>query len=146
MKRKVVTIDEKASLAKTVDVMQKNEVGSVVVTRNRKAVGIITERDIIKLITRHRKTRSAKAKDIMSTPMIAAAPNVEMLEAVEFMVKKKIKKLPIVEGERLVGIVTFTDFATLQPAIAELLQKLGAVEEIPQRFMKYSGTEKRYII
>lgn len=146
MKRRVVTVDEEASVAKTVDMMQKNEVGSVVVTRKRKAVGIVTERDIIKLVNRHRGTRGVKAKDIMSTPMIAAEPNVEILEAVEFMVKKKIKKLPVVEGEKLVGIVTFTDFATLQPAIAEVLQKLRAVQEIPQRFMKYSGMEKRYVI
>lgn len=146
MKRKVITVDAADTASTAAEVMTRNGVGCVVVTDKQNAVGIITERDMVRVLSKSQVARGLKAMDIMSTPIIAVEPSMEIVDAVEFMIKKNIKKLPIVEQGKLVGIVTFTDFAMLQPAIAHVMTKLLASGQIPPRFMKYTGSERPYVV
>lgn len=137
MAKEVITIDEGASVKEAADVMNQAEIGSIVATRNGKAVGIVTERDLLKrIVSEGRNAKKTRVKDIMSTPLITIPPNMDVEEAARLMFKKKIKKLLIIDNNRLVGLVSLTDIARAQPSIANLLQKLGALRDTPKSIKK----------
>ena len=110
------------------DVVQKmNEfgIGSVLVVEEERSVGIITERDIMRSIGEPLFDPSVvKAKDIMSTQLVTISGDVSVEEAARLMVSRKIRKLPVVEDEKLVGIVTSMDVMRANPKILSLLEEL----------------------
>lgn len=92
--------------------MAKREIGSIIVTRNGKLFGIVTERDIIRKVgVRDAPLWNVKLEDIASHPLIVAEPSMTAEQAGETMTKNKIRKLPVVKEGNLLGIVTITDLA-----------------------------------
>jgi len=133
----VITIDVDATVMKTVKVMNDHEIGCVVVTRNKRAVGIITERDLLKRVIGKAKNPSkTKAREIMTKPLIAGYPEMELEEATKMMFEKKIKKLPVVDHGKLMGLITLTDVARFQPQMIKILKKLSDHVSAPQRIKK----------
>jgi len=133
----VVTVEAEATVREAVELMNKNEIGClVVVDKEEKPVGIITERDLLKRVLAKRKDPSgAKVKDIMSKPLVTGTPHMDIEAAVRFMFKHKIKKLPVVENDRLVGLVTLTDLVRFQPQIIRMLKELSS-QQLPPKHMK----------
>ena len=77
-----------------------------------KPVGIVTERDITRKVVAEGKTgRENRASDLMSHPLITAGPEISLYEAAKIMSRYKIRKLPIVRNNALLGVVTATDLA-----------------------------------
>src|SRR3989304_1054194 len=137
MVREVITIDENASVKEATDIMNQFEIGSIIATRKGKAVGIITERDLLKRIVAEGKSaKKTRVKTIMSSPLIVITPNTDLEEAARLMFEKKIKKLPVVDQNRLVGLVSLTDIARSQPEIIKILQKLAAIQNTPKSIKK----------
>jgi CBS domain-containing protein len=89
--------------------MIEHDIGSVVVTEGGRAIGVFTERDV----TRHVLTDAAlldeQVRDLMSSSVISVAPADQVVDVFELMNSKGIRRLPVVEGDRLVGIVTEGD-------------------------------------
>ncbi len=136
MVKEVVSIDSEVSVKDAVGIMAQNEIGSLVVTENRKPVGIITERDLLSRVLATGKNAEATiVKAIMSKPLICGNPEMDADEAARFMVKNKIKKLPVVDGGRLIGMLTLTDLCTVQPDLAKVIEE-EAKGKIPKRFIK----------
>ena len=112
MTRNPVTIKPDLPVKKALQLMIKKDIGSLIVVKNGEPIGIVTERDVTR-----RSLRPAKAKGVydrpvtrlMSRPLITVPPATPVWEAFEAMVTKKIRRLPIVEQRRLVGIVTERD-------------------------------------
>jgi predicted transcriptional regulator len=77
-----------------------------------------------------------KVSEIMSAPLIMGRPGMEIEDAVRLMFKTKIKKLPVVQKGRLVGLVTLTDLTRFQPHMIRILKKLSATELPPKRLQK----------
>jgi CBS domain-containing protein len=128
MVKEVVTVDEKASVKEAANIMNQFEIGSVIATRKGKPTGIITERDLLKrIISEGRDAKKTTVKEIMSTPLIAILPDKDLEEAAALMFEKNIKKLPVIEQNRLVGMVSLTDIARVQPMI-KVLQRLSAMQ------------------
>ena len=71
----------------------------------------------------------------MSKPLIVVEPDMELEEAARLMFKLKIKKLPVVEGGHLMGLVTLTDLARFQPQMIRILKKLSE-KMAPKRMKK----------
>ncbi|HLE75564.1 MAG TPA: CBS domain-containing protein [Candidatus Bathyarchaeia archaeon] len=137
MVREVITIDENASVKEATDIMNQFEIGSIIATRKGKAVGIITERDLLKRIVAEGKSaKKTRVKTIMSSPLVVITPNTDLEEAARLMFEKKIKKLPVVDQNRLVGLVSLTDIARSQPEIIKILQKLAAIQNTPKSIKK----------
>ena len=105
------SLDSSKSVEEAAALMAEKKLGSIVVTENGKPWGIITHSDIVKLAGMKEKSFEAKLKDKASQPLITAGPNTTVEEATDTLIKNKIHKLPIVEGDNLVGIVTITDLA-----------------------------------
>jgi len=137
MVKEVITINENASVKEAAGIMNQFEIGSIIVMRSGKAVGIVTERDLLKrVIAEGMDAKKTKVKDIMSSPLIVIAPDVEMEDAMRLMFEKKIKKLVVVDQKRLVGLVSLTDIASCQPAIIKLMKTFAASQNTPKSMKK----------
>jgi len=137
MVEEVVTIEADATVQEAVDLMNKHEIGCLVVVLRGKPVGIITERDMLKrVLAKSIDSEKVKISEIMSAPLIVGRPGMEIEDAVRLMFKTKIKKLPVVQKGRLVGLVTLTDLTRFQPHMIRILKKLSVTELPPKRLKK----------
>jgi CBS domain-containing protein len=137
MVREVITIDENATVKEAAEVMNKFEIGCLIAVKKGKAMGIITERDLLKRVVADAKNANkTKVKDVMSSPLVVVEPNVDLEEAVKLMFQMKIKKLPVVEEKRLVGLVTLTDMARFQPQMIKILKQLATRQAAPKSMKK----------
>ena len=136
MSANVVSIDSEASVKDAASKMAQQEIGSLVVTEQGKPVGIVTERDLLsRVLALGRSAEATRIKMIMSKPLICGRPDMVAAEAARFMVSRNIKKLPVTQDGRLVGILTLTDLCAAQPDMYELIEK-ETKGKIPKRFMK----------
>jgi CBS domain-containing protein len=115
MVKEIITVNPTTKIRDAVELMNKNQIGCLVVTRKGKPVGIITERDVLKkIVCRCKSPEQTKVSEIMSTPLIVGKVDMNWLEAAKLMLDHDIKKLPILDGEKLVGLLTLTDIARVQ--------------------------------
>jgi CBS domain-containing protein len=137
MVKEVMTIDENSTVKEAAEVMNKFEIGCLVAVRKDKAIGMITERDLLKrVVTEAKDVAETKVKDIMSSPLVVVDPGMDLEEAVKLMFQMKIKKLPVVDGKRLVGLVTLTDIARFQPRMMKVLKQLANRQAAPKSMKK----------
>jgi CBS domain-containing protein len=135
MVKEVITVDEQSTVKEAADIMNKFEIGCLIVTKKGKAGGILTERDLLKrIVGEARDPVKTRVVDIMSKPLIVVEPDMEMEEAAKLMFKLKIKKLPVVQDGQLLGLVTLTDLARFQPQMIRILKKMS--EQMAPRRMK----------
>ena len=109
MTNNVVTVDISERVEEALRLMVKFDIGSVVVTDKQRPVGIITERDIARAALRGDSLLRLPARSLMSRPLQTATPNTEISKTFEAMLKLGVRRLPIVENDKLVGIVTEKD-------------------------------------
>ncbi len=110
MIQKVYTMDTEDTILQAAKVMNKHEIGCVVVTTDTKPVGILTERDILKrVVFKELLPAKTKVSEVMSKPIISIKPSQKIASAAQLMLKKNIKKLIVVEDRHLKGIISLTD-------------------------------------
>jgi CBS domain-containing protein len=109
MTRKVITLDISERIEEALRLMIKFDIGSVIVTDKDKPVGIITERDITRAALRGDSMLRLPARSLMSRPLQTVSGDLEVWRAFEVMLKVGVRRLPIVENEKLVGIITEKD-------------------------------------
>lgn len=137
MTEDVVTVEAKATVKEAVDVMNKNDIGCLIVVKDEKAIGIVTERDMLtRVLARGLDPGHTRVSEVMSAPVIVAEPKMELEEAARLMFKMKVKKLPVVSKGELIGLITLTDVARFQPQIIKLLKKAKALADAPKRMQK----------
>jgi CBS domain-containing protein len=137
MVKEVMTIDDNATVKEAAEIMNKFEIGCLIAVRKGKAMGIITERDLLKRVVAEAKDATkTKVKEIMSSPLVVVEPSMDLEEAVRLMFQMKIKKLPVVDGKRLVGLVTLTDIARFQPQMIKILKQLAIRQAAPKSMKK----------
>jgi len=134
----VITVEAEATVRQAVDIMNKHEIGClVVVDEEEKPVGVMTERDLLRRVLAKRKDPvRTKVSQVMSKPIITATPHMDLEAAAKLMFEKKIKKLPVVEDGQLVGLVTLTDMVRVQPQIIKVLKSLAKAKLPPKRMKK----------
>ena len=127
MVKEVIEIDANVTIIEAAGVMNKFEIGCLIAIRKGKVSGILTERDLLKRVVAEGKDASkVRVRDIMTSPLVIAEPKMDLSEAVKLMFQMKIKKLPVVEGKRLVGLLSLTDIARVQPQMLALFRHLAA--------------------
>jgi len=116
MSRPIITEDRDTIVTKIAEDMDELGVGSVVITKEGKPAGIITERDIaLKVLLKDRRASEVKAKEIMAFPLVTIEAETSVDEACKLAARKRIKRLPVVENGMLVGIVSIRDLLTRKP-------------------------------
>jgi CBS domain-containing protein len=112
MTKQIVMIDHDKSALEAAKTMAEKGISSVFVVRDGQPVGIVSERDFIKKIcAKELPIAEVKIGDIMSKILTTAEPETPIEVAVQRMVNHKIRRLPIIEEGKLVGIITVTDLA-----------------------------------
>jgi len=130
MTRNVLVTSPDFSVRSAAKVMAEQRVGSLVVQQDNKIVGIITELDIIwKVVANDKDPNTTTVGEVMSKKVITIRADQTLEEASALMVEHKIKKLPVLEKDKLVGIITATDLISVQPKMIEILANLLLFEE-----------------
>ncbi len=126
MRKDVQTIRPDATVREAAEIMSEHKVGSVVViSGGGKLVGILTERDIIyDVVATPLIPEKTKVEEIMTKEVISISPERTLEDAADLMVEKKIRKLPVIEGHKLVGIVTASDLITYEEKLIEKISEL----------------------
>jgi CBS domain-containing protein len=109
MRSPVITMDENGTLGAAAQLMIQHDIGAVVVARGANPIGIVTERDITKQVVKADDALKKPVHQLMSKPLITATEEMLVQQAFELMLKNKIRRLPILEGGKLKGIVTTQD-------------------------------------
>jgi CBS domain-containing protein len=113
MKKDLVTVDSEKSIKDAASLMNNKDVGCVIVTKKNIPVGILTERDFVKRIAAEEKELSEPISNVMSSPLISVKPDDTVWDAAEIMKIKNIHKVPVRDGNDIVGIVTATDLVKI---------------------------------
>jgi CBS domain-containing protein len=124
MNRNVITASEDINLKDAAKKMYNNKIGSLVIVRKNKLGGIITQTDVIRAISEDREIETTLVADIMNKNVITVEPSKTIEEAVNLMTEHKIKKLPVVDGGKLVGIITASDIIVIEPKLIEGIASL----------------------
>ena len=104
--------------------MKEKGVSSVIVYRNRKPAGIVTERDIVwRVVCEKKDPAGTKLADVMSSPLIAVSPLTTLDEAALIMERTGVKRLCVLSGEILEGIVSITDIMAAESREVEVLER-----------------------
>ena len=110
MTKDVVTINKESTIVDAAKIMDEKGVGAMVITDKGNILGVLTERDIIaRCVAKGCDPSKTKASEIMSTPVVAIDPEADIVDAAKLMVSKMIRRLPVLDGGKLVGIVTTYD-------------------------------------
>lgn len=123
MNTDVILVGMEESIKRVAELMSKHRAGSVIVVGGKHLKGIATAEDIV---YKHvAKGLGDTVGDIMTKDPYTITPEKTIEEASQFMADKRIKKLPVMVGEKIVGIITASDIIRIEPALCEiLLEKL----------------------
>jgi len=129
MARRVLLVEATSSAKNSARMMNKFGVSSLIVSSEGDIVGIVTERDILtRVVASGQDPEKVTVREIMSEPIIVVNPDTPLEQAVQIMLMERIKKLPVMDkdGEKvkLVGILSMTDVARIQPQLIEKIKNL----------------------
>ena len=125
MTRDVKVVRPDSNVKEVVAAMNRFNIGSIVVVQDGRPVGVISERDILRRVVEPCLSPEAlTAGQVMTSPVYTICETASMDEAAELMAEKKIRKIPVTEKGRLVGIVTYTDIVTKVLSMLSVLEGL----------------------
>ncbi len=134
MSKNIKTVRPDSKLREAVQKMVKFNIGSVIVMEGDRPKGIITERDAMKsLIEVDRDLNVIEAKDVMSGPLITIGEDADVESASRLMLRNNIKKLPVVNNGKLIGIITSSDIVRATGLLKESLKDISRIGRMGQQ-------------
>jgi len=109
MTKSIISVDATLTVNEAAKMMEGAKVGAVIVMENNTPVGIVTDRDFAVKIVAHAYQITTPVKQIMSSPLIATSPDETVLMAADLMYTRDIRKLPVIDNDQVVGMITATD-------------------------------------
>ena len=129
-----ITISVKKSLEDCAKLMRKRHIGGVLVVNGKKLVGIVTEQDIIyKVIAKGKSALDIDLSVVMETELITIGPDIDIYEAMMLMRDEDIRHLPILENDKLVGIITSKDILRIEPQLFDFIVAKFELREQEQK-------------
>ncbi len=114
MSTKLVTVDGSATVAEAATLMGERHVSSALVMREGAAVGIITERDVVRALAAHFDAASRPVAEWMTPDPITIDPDSTAEQALEVMLRCGFRHLPVIEDNSLVGVVSIRDLSAAE--------------------------------
>ena len=111
MRNSVVTIDSSTPATDAAKMMEDSNVGAIVVFENTSPVGIVTTRDFAIKIAAHSYPLDTPVRRIMSSPMISIDSDSDLWTASDLMSTRNIRKLPVIDDDSVIGLITSYDLA-----------------------------------
>ena len=109
MNNSIVSVDSSVSATDAAKMMEDTNVGAVIVLENGSPIGIVTDRDFAIKITAHSYPIDTPVRRIMSSPLISIDSNSDLWMASDLMSSRNVRKLPVIDDDKVVGIVTSSD-------------------------------------
>jgi CBS domain-containing protein len=110
------TVERSTSVLEAAKVMAGEDVGPLPVTEGGRLVGIITDRDVVvRVLAEERDAQATTVGDICSSDLVTVTPEDELDQALRKMASAQVRRLPVVEGDRIIGIVAQADVARQAP-------------------------------
>jgi citrate synthase len=128
MSRPPVTATPSETIADATGRMRDHRVGSVVVVDGERAIGILTERDLVRFAASGADASATKVSEWMTDDPDCVAPGIEVAEAWKSLAEHGYRHIPVVDGQRLVGIVSMRDLVK----IAQIRPVEGALTDVPK--------------
>ena len=113
MSKNILTAEKSTSLQDAAQEMKRLGVGCVIVTKESKPIGIITERDFVTKVAADGRPLFTEISEVMSAPLITIEPEETIWEASEIMKEKLIHKLPVIDDGRILGVITTSDIVRI---------------------------------
>ncbi|UZE92399.1 MAG: CBS domain-containing protein [Methanosarcinales archaeon] len=136
MTKGVITAETDMKVSDAGRKMLTRNIGTLIITEKGKPVGVVTERDMVrKIIAKDLRPSSATLKDLMTQPLVTVSPDDSIDKAARKMAELNIRRLPVIEDDKLIGIVTDTDMIAVSSGLADILSNLIEMnrENIPFR-------------
>ena len=125
MSKNVKVVRPDTTAQEVVATMNKFNIGSIIVVQGERPVGIITLRDVVaKVVVQCLAPRALTARQIMTSPLVTISESATVEEAARLMAQKKVKTLPVMDKDKLAGVLTFTDIIFEVPNMLSLLEGL----------------------
>ena len=138
MTKSVISVDSTITVNEAAKMMEDAKVGAVIVMENNTPVGIVTDRDFAVKIVAHAYQITTPVKQIMSSPLIATSSDETVLMVADLMHTRNIRKLPVIDNDQVVGIITSTDLVNqLAISTEDDIQKMYH-ESIIKVYKQYS--------
>lgn len=128
MTKDVIKITSDRTVLEAAEIMDSKALGCLIVTQKDKPIGIVTERDIVRRIVAKKLPYTVEVSEIMSKDLTLVDPDASLKEAARLMSSNKIRRLPVVKDDKLVGIVVASDFvrnAGKKSTTEEILEAMG---------------------
>ncbi|MBW2976465.1 CBS domain-containing protein [Candidatus Woesearchaeota archaeon] len=116
-----VSVSPDITLSECADIMSKNHVGAVVVKDNEHSLGILTEQDIVRKAVAQGAKAGEKIKNFMETELITISPGADIYDALIKMRDNNIRHLPVIEGNKMIGLLTIKDILKIEPELFDLI-------------------------
>jgi len=128
MEKNVITIDINETANNAANQMKENDISFLVIIKNGKPVGVVSERDFVqKLCANNQNSSDVKISDIMSYKFRWVNPTTKIEDAIQKMLNNNIRRLLVLDDEKLVGVITQTDLASY---LREKLMIDGTIKSI----------------
>ena len=137
MIKNVITVDLDKTVFDAAVLMSENEIACLVVMDDETPIGIVTERDFVRKVVSKKNPLNTKVSEITSKPLIIVEPDSSLRDAARLMMTNKIRRLPVVKENKLVGILVVSDFA-------KQLSKKTVTEEIWEAMARYPFITQQY--
>jgi len=138
MNKSVIAVDASITINEAAKMMEDSKVGSVIIMENNLPIGIVTDRDFAVKVAAHAYQISTPVKQIMSSPLIAIGPEETVWMVSDLMYTRGVRKLPVIENDQVIGIVTATDLVNqLAISTEEDIQKMFH-ESVIKVYKQYS--------
>ncbi len=120
MSKKVITIESDVPASDIAKLMDRNKVSSIIVTKDNKPFGIISERDMVsKVVAQNKRPAEIKTTELMTHPVVMVGPHTPIEEVAEKMILNKVRRIVVTDDAQALGIVTVTDFVKHFHALLE---------------------------
>jgi CBS domain-containing protein len=124
MKREVITVDPKLTVSDAAKIMTNNRVGSLVIVKGRRPIGIITESDIVGLVARGGSPTKIRLDDLPEKKQfVIALPDEAVTEVTKRMIKTGVKRVPVIKDGKLMGIVSDKEILLVAPELLTVLSE-----------------------
>jgi CBS domain-containing protein len=123
------TVSPEESIQNAARIMRDEDTGAIPVVENGRAVGVLTDRDIVVRAVADGGQLDRPVRDIATTNIVSVSPDMSTREANDLMREHQVRRLPVVEGDRLVGMVSLGDLAVKESKESRSGETLERVSE-----------------
>lgn len=145
MTREPITISPDADLFECAKRMVKKRVGSLIIVENKKLLGFISQSDILWALTKKSQNnlKNVKAIEISPKKVITIKPEATLSSVIEKMKKTKFEKLPVVQNNEVVGIITAKDILNFNPELYPEIEEFSKIKQESEKLKRIKEASKR---